>query len=64
MKSYFAPQQFCLVGKAWEVQYYLRKLVAKSSKMGQPLSSILNERGGSLPNSRPLPLRLVSSKEE
>lgn len=63
MKSYFAPQQLCLVGKAWEVQYYLRKLVAKSPQMGQPLSSILNEKGGSFPLTKPHPFTLVSSKE-
>jgi hypothetical protein len=62
MKSYFAPQQLCLVGKAWEVQYYLRKLATRSPKMGQPLSAVLNERGGILPLSKPQPFTLVSSK--
>jgi hypothetical protein len=45
MKSYYAPQQLCLVGKAWEVQYYLRKLSASSNVKTQPLVAILNEKG-------------------
>jgi len=64
MKSYYAPQQLCLVGKAWEVQYYLRKLVSKSPRMGQPLSSLLQERGGCLPKSSTIPFKIVSLREE
>jgi hypothetical protein len=63
MKSYFAPQQFCLVGKAWEVQHYLRKLSASSARMNQPLSSVLNDRVNPSQLKRPHPFKLVSSKE-
>jgi hypothetical protein len=63
MKSYFAPQQFCLVGKAWEVQYYLRKLVATSPRLGQTLVSLLNEKGIPSPTRKFNPFTLVSSKE-
>lgn len=45
MKSYYASQQLCLVGKAWEVQYYLRKLSAKSAYRKQTLISVLQNRG-------------------
>jgi hypothetical protein len=63
MKSYFAPQQFCLVGKAWEVKYYLRNLSINSSKMQQPLTRILNEKTISLQPNKANPFVLVSSKE-
>jgi hypothetical protein len=63
MKSYFAPQQLCLVGKAWEVKYYLRKLSVGSSKMKQPLAHILNEKTNSLQPNKANAFVLVSSKE-
>jgi hypothetical protein len=63
MKSYFAPQQFCLVGKAWEVKYYLHKLSASSSKMKQPLACILSDKTNSLQPKKANPFVLVSSKE-
>jgi hypothetical protein len=63
MKSYFAPQQFCLVGKAWEVKYYLRKLTASTSNIEQPLFHTLNEKTNSLQLKKTNPFALVSSKE-
>lgn len=63
MKSYFAPQQLCLVGKAWEVQYYLRKLSARSANMKQPLISVLQDRVNSAQFKRTQPFKLVSSME-
>jgi hypothetical protein len=63
MKSYFAPQQFCLVGKAWEVKYYLRKLTASTSNIEQPLFHTLNEKTNSHQLKKTNPFALVSSKE-
>jgi hypothetical protein len=63
MKSYFAPQQFCLVGKAWEVQHYLRKLSAGSARMNQPLISLLSDRVNPSKLKRPHPFKIVPSKE-
>jgi hypothetical protein len=63
MKSYYAPKQLCLVGKAWEVQYYLRKLSTGSIIMQQPLAAVLNERVQSYLTHKPEPLSLVSTKE-
>jgi hypothetical protein len=63
MKSYFAPQQLCLVGKAWEVQYYLRKLSARAANMKQPLITVLQDRVNPAQLKRPHPFKLVSSKE-
>jgi hypothetical protein len=59
MKSYFAPHQLRLVGKAWEVQYYLRKLSAGSKMKNQPLIAILNEKGISPPKKRKNPFTLA-----
>lgn len=47
MKSYYAPQQFCLVGKAWEIKAYLRKMKTHSNSMHQPLTSFLKYRSAS-----------------
>ncbi|QGQ95969.1 Z-ring formation inhibitor MciZ [Paenibacillus psychroresistens] len=63
MKSYFAPQQLCLVGKAWEVQHYLRKLSARPASLKQPLVSVLQDRVNPAQLKRPYPFTLVSSKE-
>jgi hypothetical protein len=63
MKSYYAPKQICLVGKAWEVQYYLRKLSANSTIMEQQLTSVLNEKVKSYLIHKPNPFCLVSTKE-
>jgi hypothetical protein len=63
MKSYYAPQQFCLVGKAWEVQYYLRKLSTSSAGLKQPLISVLNDKVNPAQLNRHRPFTLVSSKE-
>jgi hypothetical protein len=63
MKSYFAPQQLCLVGKAWEVQHYLRKLSARAAIMKQPLISVLEDRVNPSQLNRHPSFKLVSSKE-
>jgi hypothetical protein len=63
MKSYYAPQQVCLVGKAWEIQYYLRKLAASSTRTNQPLISVLNERVNPSLLNKANPFTLVSLKE-
>jgi hypothetical protein len=63
MKSYFAPQQLCLVGKAWEVQHYLRKLSARPAIMKQPLISVLKDRVNPSQLKSPHSFTLVSSKE-
>jgi hypothetical protein len=63
MKSYYAPNQLCLVGKAWEVQYYLRKLTAGNHMMKQPLAAVINEKAKSYLIHKPNPFSLVSAKE-
>jgi hypothetical protein len=63
MKSYYAPKQFCLVGKAWEVLYYLRKMSASSNVVKQPLASVLNQKVNSYLIHKPNPFSLVSTKE-
>jgi hypothetical protein len=63
MKSYYAPKQFCLVGKAWEVQYYLRKMSASSNLIKPPLASVLNENVKAYLIQKPNPFSLVSTKE-
>lgn len=40
MKSYRSPDKLRLVGKAWEVRSYLRRLASRSSDM--PLAVYLN----------------------
>jgi hypothetical protein len=44
MKAYFAQNQFCMVGKAWEVRYSLRKMLANQSKAHQPLIDVLKKQ--------------------
>jgi hypothetical protein len=44
MKAYFAQNQFCMVGKAWEVRYSLRKMLASQSSAHQPLAAALKGR--------------------
>jgi hypothetical protein len=44
MKAYFAPNQFCLVGKAWEVRHSLRKMLANEGRADQPLAAVLKRR--------------------
>jgi len=43
MKSYFAPKQMSLVGKAWEIRAYLRKMV-RSNPAHTSFSHVLMSR--------------------
>ena len=43
MKSYYNHNQFRLVGKAWEIRYYLRKLCA-NQQHGTTLDDHINQR--------------------
>lgn len=63
MKSYFAAQQFCLVGKAWEVRHYLRKLVASSAEPKQPLLSLLEVKYNASTVKQATPIALVLQEE-
>jgi hypothetical protein len=58
MKAYFAQNQFCLVGKAWEVRHSLRKMLANQRSAHQPLAAALE--GRFLPPAIHKPLRKKS----
>lgn len=43
MKSYFAPNQISLVGKAWEVKHYLRTMMTQSNQSDLPILEVLRK---------------------